>query len=238
VAGDELRARRHHLVLEHRVVGHPAQELLVHQPRLEAGDVLAEAHVGAVTEGERARRAAVDVEAIGIRKLALVAVRGAVEKHHAPAGAQPLAAQHEVLGDGPRQEVRRHLGAEDLREGLGQQARVGDELGALLGMAMQLQDAPGEDLRQRLRSAGHEGHQVHRHLLVAEAAALQLEVEVDLHRIVRPDTPLAPLPDHLPQVVAQLERGRDAIGRHAREAGLAREETPHDLHEEGAIRDR
>ena len=51
--------------------------------------------MGAVTEGQDARRAAVDVEAVGIVELALVAVARRVQEHDAGAGLERLVAELE-----------------------------------------------------------------------------------------------------------------------------------------------
>ena len=72
------------------------QQLFEQDPPLEARDVLAQACVRAVPEGQHPRQAAADVEGVGVLELALVAVRRGVEEHHRLPGAQLFAVDLDV----------------------------------------------------------------------------------------------------------------------------------------------
>src|SRR5580765_2910922 len=89
----------------HVPLGEPRQHLIQRDAAFEARERRAEAEVDAVPEREVLVDLAVDVEAIGILEVALVAVRGADEEHH-----------HAALGDGLAVylDLRRHVAA-DLR---------------------------------------------------------------------------------------------------------------------------
>src|SRR5258705_9845508 len=85
------------LGLAHRVVGDAPEELLERDAGLRARHVHAEAEVDAVAEAEHAARAAQDVEAVGLREFALVAVRRGEEEAHLLAGPQPPGADRQLL---------------------------------------------------------------------------------------------------------------------------------------------
>ena len=74
---------RRALALVDLVAREAAGELLEADPAFEPGERRAEAEVQAVTEAERDVRGALDVEAIGIVVLALVAVGRGGEQQHA-----------------------------------------------------------------------------------------------------------------------------------------------------------
>ena len=198
--------------------------------------MLAEADVAAVAEGEDARRAARDVEAVGLGELVLVAVRRAVEEQHALPFAQALAAQLDVPADLAREELGRHLVAEDLGERVPDLVGVRDEMRALRGVARELQHAAREDLRQRLRAADDERHQVAGHLVVVVRLAVEGLREVDVEDVVaRADALATPQRDRALQVLVQLEGRGHRRGRHALDARLAREEARDEAREHRAV---
>ena len=115
------------------------QHLVQGDPPFEPGQRGTQTEVDAVAEGEVVPDPAVDVEAVGLVELALVAVRRGVQQQH-----------DAVLGDSPavvldvgRQDAgldgRRRLVAEELLDGVGDEAAVLDQLAALVGVV-------GEDL--------------------------------------------------------------------------------------------
>src|SRR5262245_3265138 len=84
-----------------------APELLEGDARLEAGERGAEAEVHAAAEGEVLARVAAQVEAVGVREDALVAVRRADQQQHLVALPDLLAVEAGVARGRPRHELRR-----------------------------------------------------------------------------------------------------------------------------------
>ena len=79
--------------------GRRGQQLLEHHAQLEAGERLAEAEVRAEAERDVLVRVALDVEAVRVGELRLVAVRRLVEQHALLAFVQLLAHELDVVGD-------------------------------------------------------------------------------------------------------------------------------------------
>ena len=130
-----------------------------------------------VAEPEVALHAPVDVEALGLVELALVAVRGDQHEHDPLPGAHRLAGDLGVDEQRAADELQRQLVAEHLLERRHGQGGIGDDGGALFGMAPQLVGAAGDDLRQRLGPADEERDQLVDHLGVVERAVAAVERE-------------------------------------------------------------
>ena len=78
------------------VLGCPGQELLEGHPCFEPGQGGTEADVDAVTETQMARRAAVDVEHLGIGELPVVEVGRPPQQHHPRPGRNGVSVQFDI----------------------------------------------------------------------------------------------------------------------------------------------
>ena len=84
-----------------RPVGEPGERLLERDAALHPRQRGAEAEVDPVPEGDVMVDGPVDVEPVGIRELALVAVGGAGEEQHLRARGHDVAVQLDVAGRPP-----------------------------------------------------------------------------------------------------------------------------------------
>ncbi len=130
--------------------GEPRERLLERDAPLEARQRGPQAEVDAVAERDVVVDAAVDVEAIGIGELALVAIGGAGEQQHLRAGGHDLAVQLDVAGRPSALHRRRRLEAQELLDRVRDQPAVGGELLALLGVLGQDDRREAEQPRDRL----------------------------------------------------------------------------------------
>jgi hypothetical protein len=104
---DEIGLGHPHLAIERERL-QPRQQFLEQDAHLELGEILAEAEMGTVAEGDVAVRLAIAREAIGLLEHLLVAVAGGVAQHQPVALRDPAAAElgvggrraHEVLHRG------------------------------------------------------------------------------------------------------------------------------------------
>ena len=127
--------------------GEAVERLLDHDLGFESGQARAEAEVDAVAERDVAVEGARDVEAIGVGVLALVAAGAPGEQRDLRVRGNRPAVPLDVAGHEAGLDRRRRLVAQELLDRVRDERRVGDELGALLGMA-------GEEHRRPTEQAG------------------------------------------------------------------------------------
>ena len=104
LAVDALRTRLVHFVLRCE-----REDLLQQDAAFELAEVLADALVRAMAEGEAAPRAARDVEDVCALELLFVAVAGGPEEHHALSRLQLVSANLDGLLDEAAEQVIRYL---------------------------------------------------------------------------------------------------------------------------------
>ena len=103
-----------------------------------------------VAEREVAGRVATDVEAVGFVPAALVAVRGSEQQQTLAAGGKGGAVQLDVAGQEPGEGLGRRVEAQRLFDGRGDEGRVGEQLGPLVGKRVEPEDRVAEQLRRGL----------------------------------------------------------------------------------------
>ena len=111
------------------------QQLVDHDPSFQASQRHAQAEVRAVAEAEHVVDLATHVEGVGIREVALVAVRGSREHHQDAVGGDDLAVELGVGDDVAGDVVRRRLEPQDLVHRVRDERRVVDQALALVGDA-------------------------------------------------------------------------------------------------------
>src|SRR5438445_949360 len=136
-------------------VGQAAEQLLEHDPDLQAREVGAEAEVGADPEAEVVVRMPSDVEAVGMGEVLLVAVRGAVPERHPLVFADGLAVDLRVVHRGAHEVHDRGDPAHHLVHRGREERRVAQESRPLLGMLDERQH-PARDRVARRLVARHE----------------------------------------------------------------------------------
>ena len=110
------------------VVGNSIEQLARGDLAFECSDVCSEAGMVAVTESENALRITMDVEAIRILELSLVAIGGRKEKEDRLAGLEGLSVKLHGLRDHTPEELCRHSVAKSFSERVWNQLGVFDEL--------------------------------------------------------------------------------------------------------------
>ena len=154
--------------LAHLVVRVARQELLERDPRLEAGQRGPDAEVDAEPEADVTLDVTVDVEVLGIGEGPLVVVGGAGDQDHPRVGGDGDAVQGDVLLDPAALVVRRRVPAEHLLDRVRDERRVGHQLGPLVGVPVERDDAVGDQLGGGLVAGDGELEQSVRDLLVGE----------------------------------------------------------------------
>ncbi len=130
--------------------GNAGQRLLEADAALHAGQGGAQAEVHAVAERDVVVERAVDVEAVGVGVLALVAPGRAGEQQHLRVGRDDLAVQLDRLGGPAALHRRRRLVAQQLLDRVGDERRVGGQLGPLVGVLVEQHRGPAEQPGHRL----------------------------------------------------------------------------------------
>ena len=118
-----------------------AQQSLEAGAHLDAGQLLAEALVDAVAEGQVTAGLAVDVQGVGVLEALRVAVGGQQRDDDGRSLADRLAAELDVLRGVAVEDVGDGQVAHELLDGVGHQVRVGAQLGQLLGVLQEREGA-------------------------------------------------------------------------------------------------
>ena len=139
-----------------REVRPPLGEGAEEQAQLEAGQVGADAEVGALPEGEVRVGVAADVEAERVVEHGLVAVGRRVGEHHPVARLHRLLADVVVGEDAPEHVVERRHPADDLLDQAGHEGGVGGGRLPLVGVLGEDRQAAGDDGAGGLGAAGDE----------------------------------------------------------------------------------
>ena len=166
------------------VVGDAPEQLLEGHPPFESGERGAEAVVRAVAEREVTRDRSPDVEALGVRELAVVEVCGTPDEHDPRPGGDRDPVQLDLPHRGARQHLRRRLDAQHLLDGRGEQRRVGDERGALVGMAGEQLGAVPDQARRGVVAGDEEQEREPEELLVGQVLAVGLGGDQRAHEVV------------------------------------------------------
>ena len=111
---------------------------------------------------------AVDVEVLGVGERPLVVVGRAGDEDHPRVGGDGDAVQGDVLLDPAALVVRRRVPAQHLLDRVRDERRVGDQLGALVGVPVERDDAVGDELGGGLVPGDGQLEQAVRDLLVRE----------------------------------------------------------------------
>src|SRR4029453_8639087 len=183
-------------------------ELLEGDTGLQPRERRADAVVDSLAESELRRDVAADVEAVGIRVLALIAVGGPEQQEDAIPRRDAAAVPLDVAGDGTHGVLRRRRPAQHLLDGAENRARVGQDAGILLRVPSEEHGGEAEQPGGRLAPGRAEQGAEADDLAVAETrrpavVGLQLDVEEAA------DQPVvgarAQLPDQLEPVAQRLE---------------------------------
>jgi hypothetical protein len=126
--------------------------------------------VDAVAEAQVVVDRAVDVEAVAVGEVAVVAVGRRVEQEHGAARRHLLAVPLHVFGDVPGLHGRRGLEAQDLLDGARDQPAVGGQLGPLVGVLGQHLAGPADEPGGGLVAGRRDEVDVVEHLVPPEPA--------------------------------------------------------------------
>src|SRR5262245_44969814 len=209
-----------------RIAGEALRELLQGDPRLQAGERRPDAVVYPLTESQLRRNVAADVEAVRIRVLALVAVRGAEQEQDAIPRRHGAAVPFDVARDRADGVLRRRRPAQHLLDRAGDRAPVGEDAGVLVRVAREEHGGEAEQPGGRLAPGRAEQGAEADDLAIGEArrpavVGLQLDVEEAADQPVV--GPRAQLPDQPEPVTQRLEPRGDRTRRDGVRAGVARQ---------------
>ena len=185
--GDEVgRPARQRGAVDGQVqVGQAGQQALDHDPELQAGQLVAQAEVGAEAEGHVRVRAAGDVEGVGVVEDRLVAVGRGVEQEQLLAGPDGGAAELDVAGGRPGHVLDRATpSAASPRRRRASGGRVGGQAGQLVGMGQQLLHAAADDVAGGLVAADEDEQGLVDERVVVERVAVDLGVAQDADEVV------------------------------------------------------
>ncbi len=187
-ARDEVgRPARQRVALDRQVeVGQAGQEAFEHDLELQAGQLVAQAEVGAEAEGHVRVGAAGDVEGVGLVEDGLVAVGRGVEEEQLLALADGGVAQLDVAGGRAGHVLDGRHPAQHLLDRTGQQAfGVGGQAGQLLGPGQQLLHAAADDVARRLVAADEDEQGLVDERGVVERVAADLGLAQDADEVGR-----------------------------------------------------
>ena len=170
-------------------LGEALQDLFERDAALQSRERLADAVVGAEAEREDLARLALDVEAIGIRDVSLVAVRRRDEQRHDAARGNRLAVPLGVARRVATRLERRRLEAQHFLDRVRHEGRIVDEHLSLVGMLGQHLAAPADQSAGGVVAGRGDDVDVGEQLLAGQAArrpglVLELGVQQLGHDVV------------------------------------------------------
>lgn len=179
----ELRSGTLQPALHDPKPAHPVQKDLEQDTAFQASQMGADAMMPADAQRQMARRLSMDVEALPVRKLPLVAIGGLEQQEEPIPTPDAMAAEIDVFERRPADMLKDTLMPKHLLEDRGSPGAVAAECLPGSGLSADLPQSARDHLRDRLGRAEQERHELRRELGIPETLSIHLEAQERRHHV-------------------------------------------------------